>query len=599
LKKGGRLAARPPLFPSPGAAIVRVLTDVAGIDKEFDYLVPEGQDPPAVGDELRLDLHGRRVGGWVVQAPAEPIPGLALRPYAKRRGYGPEPSLLDLAGWAAWRWAGRRATILRSAAPDFAVPRLPPPALRLPAAPEPGDTGASLAESLPPDRPVILRLPPAADPTTVVAAMARRGPTLVVVPSLTRAEVLAGRIRRAGGQVALLPAEWPQARSGAAVVVGARGAAWAPCPGLAGIVVLDGHDEGLGQENVPTWNAVDVCVERARRASCPCVIVSSCPTPELLALGAIRTVARGAERRGWAAVEVLDRRGDDPRLGLYSERLVRLIRSTPRAVCILNRTGRARLLACAGCGELARCEVCGKAVVQASTEAEAAHRLDCPACGHSRPVVCPACGSTRFKALRIGVSRAREDLEILAGRTVNEITARTIGRPAGDLFVGTEAALHRLSPADDIAAVAFVDFDQEILAPRVRATSEALTLLAHASRLVRGRSGRVVVQTRLPDHPVLRAAVNADPTVLSDPETDLRRALCLPPFAAVAVITGEAAGAVAAGLRDRASPGLQVLGPDGERWLIKAETPRTLADALAGVERPAGLVRVAVDPARF
>lgn len=575
--------------------VVRVVTDVTGIDKEFDYLVPEGQDPPGPGDELRLDLHGRRVGAWVVEVPAEPVPGLALRPYAKRRGYGPEPELLDLAGWAAWRWAGRRATILRSAAPDFAVPRLPPPARRPPAPPAPGDTGAALTASLPDGAPVILRLPPAADPTTVVAAVAQGGPTLAVVPSASRAEVLAGRIRRAGGQVALLPAGWAQARAGAAVVVGARGAAWGPCPGLAGIVVIDGHDEGLGQENAPTWNAVDVCIERARRSGCPCVIVSSCPTPELLALGPLRTVERRAERRGWAPVEVVDRRGDDPRLGLYSERLVRLVRSTPKVLCILNRTGRTRLLACAACGEVARCEICGNALVQSSAEAESARRLDCPGCGHSRPVVCPACGSTRFRSLRIGVSRARDDLEVLAGRPVAEITAKTAGRPAVDVFVGTEAALHRLAPADGVEAVAFVDFDQEILAPRIRAGSEALALLAHASRLVRGRSGHVLVQTRIPDHPVLKAAVNADPSVLSVTETELRRALRLPPFVAVAIITGEGAPGVVDELRG----GAEVLGPHGDSWLVKADSAAALADALAAVDRPPGLVRVAVDPLRL
>jgi primosomal protein N' (replication factor Y) len=429
----------------------------------------------------------------------------------------------------------------------------------------------------------------------VVAAVAQQGPTLVVLPSVTRAEVLAGRIRRAGGGVALLPGEWAQARAGAAVVIGARGAAWAPCPGIAGIVILDGHDEGLWQENAPTWNAVDVCVERARRAGCPCVIVSSCPTPELLALGPVQTPERSTERRGWAAVEVVDRRGDDPRLGLYSQRLVQLIRSTHRVVCILNRTGRTRLLACTGCGELARCEVCGKALVQPSTEAESAHRLDCPACGHSRPAFCPTCGSTRFRSLRIGVSKAREQLEVLAGRSVTELSGQTRGRPAGELFVGTEAALHRFSPMDDIGAVAFVDFDQEVMAPRVRAGSEALNLLAHASRLVRGRAGQVVVQTRMPDHPVLRAAVGADPTLLSDPETESRRALRLPPFGAVAVITGSEAGDFVAALGSQ----VQVLGPDGDRWLVKADAPETLANALAGAERPGGGVRVAVDPARM
>ena len=49
---------------TPGAPlVVRVLPDVRGIDKTFDYLVPDKlRDQVRVGDQVRIDLHGRRVG---------------------------------------------------------------------------------------------------------------------------------------------------------------------------------------------------------------------------------------------------------------------------------------------------------------------------------------------------------------------------------------------------------------------------------------------------------------------------------------------------------------------------------------------------------
>jgi primosomal protein N' (replication factor Y) len=565
--------------------VARVLTDVAGIDKEFDYLVPGGQ-PVEVGSQVRVDLHGRRVGGWVTAVGIEPEPGLALRPIAKIRGWGPQTELVDLAGWAAWRWAGRRRSFLVAASADHAVPRLPPSAVRPPQRP------AISTVSGPGARPTILRLPPAADPTSTVAELSQLGPTLVVVPTADRAAVLAGRLRQAGGDVALMPDGWRQARAGVAVVVGTRAAAWAPCPGLAACVVLDAHDEALGQEGAPTWNAVDVVVERARRAGARCVLISSCPTVELLALGEVVTVERGRERAGWAAIEVVDRRSDDPRLGLYSDRLVKLIRAEEKVLCVLNRKGRARLLACRACGELARCEACGAALTQPEGS-----ELICPRCGRHRPQVCASCGSTRVKLLRVGVSRAREELEALAGRPVAELTASSGPiDPEAAVVVGTEAVLHRFHPADGIGTVAFIDFDQELLAPRVRAADEALGLLALASRLVRGRSGRVIVQTRLPDHPVIRAAVLADPEILAQDQAAVRQALQLPPFAAVAVVSGQGAAEYVDALRF--TP-VTVLGPDGDRWLVKAGSQDALSDALAAVERPAGPVRVAVDPARM
>jgi primosomal protein N' (replication factor Y) len=273
-----------------------------------------------------------------------------------------------------------------------------------------------------------------------------------------------------------------------------------------------------------------------------------------------------------------------------------VIRSERRAVCVLNRTGRARLLACGSCGTVVACEACGAALRQAAPGGPA---LECPGCGLSRPAVCAECHSTRMRALRVGVSRAREELEALAGRRVAEVTATTEGLPAADLLVGTEAVLRRVSPADGFAAVAFVDFDQELLAPRMRAWDEALGLLAAASRVVRGRSGRVVVQTRSAGHPVLRAATLADPGVVSDAQVPVRRSLRMPPFAAVAVVSGPGSREVAESLRSRPGPPLEVLGPDGDRWLVKAADHESLADALASVPRPAERVRVAVDPARL
>jgi primosomal protein N' (replication factor Y) len=578
--------------------VARVLPDVAGIDKEFDYLVPEQERGLLeVGDQVRVDLSGRRVGGWVTALGVEPASGLALRSIAKRRGYGPDAETVDLAGWAAWRWAGRRRSFLHTASPASAVPRLSSPALRPPARPEPPEL-AGPVDGVPAGLVTVLRLAPAADPTGVVAELAQRGPTLVIVPTLARAAVLASRLRRAGGDVALMPDDWAQARAGAAVVIGARAAAWAPCPGLAAVVVLDGHDESLVQEQAPTWNAVAVVAERARRAAAPCLVISPCPSPELLTLGSLKLTARGAERQGWALVEVIDRRGDDPRLGLYSERLVALIRAEPRVVCVLNRTGRGRLLSCASCGSLARCERCGAAVGQEGG-AGSGTGLECRRCGLSRPSVCAECHSTRLKVLRTGVSRAREDLEVLAGRPVAEVTGTTDAIPAADLLVGTEAVLRRLGPRDGFRAVAFVDFDQELLAGRVRAADEALALLAMASRLVRGRSGRLLVQTRIPDHPVLRAAVAADPALLSESETAIRRELDLPPFWSVALVSGPGAAEYVDGLRRLAGPPVRVLGPDRDQWLVKAPDEIVLADALNSVPRPGERLRVAVDPGRL
>jgi primosomal protein N' (replication factor Y) len=543
---------------------------------------------------VRINLHGRRVGAWVVADDVSPPPGVALRPISKITGWGPSADVIALAGWAAWRWAGPRAALLKTASPDYAVRGLPAPlcAKRDATGNEvaPNATGDELiSEALAAGR-ALLRLPPAADVLPVVLQAAALGPALVVTPSLAQAEELGRRVRATGVAVAVVPRQWAQAAAGAPVVVGARGAAWAPCPELAAVVVLDGHEESLQQEQAPTWNAWVVAAERARRAAVPCVVVSSCPTVELLAWPGAQGFmpSRERERAGWAGLEVVDRRRDDPRTGLYSHRLVGLLRGGGRVVFVLNRKGRVRLLACATCRELVRCEQCGATVSLADGT------LTCARCHATRPAVCLLCGSMRMKALRVGVSRAREELEQLAGHPVGEVTSDTDAIPDHPILVGTEAVLRRIDQAD---AVAFVDFDQELLAPRYRAAEEAMSLLALASRLVGGRtrSGRVMVQTRVPHHEVVMSALAADPGRLAQSEAALRRALSLPPESAVAVASGAGAEEFVDGLI-----GIDVMGPDRGRWLLKAPNHRRLADALGAVPRPAGQrLRIEVDPLRL
>lgn len=579
-----------PAATDGGPRVVRVLPDVPAIDREFDYLVPDGMEDLRVGDVVRVPLHGRRVGGWVVADHVEPPEGVALSPVAKRSGLGPGSDLIDLAGWAAWRWAGRRASFLRTAAPSTVVGGLPPrPTSRIP--PPAVDDPFVLSAF---DHPVsVLRLPPTADRVPVALAAAGLGQALVLVPSVGQARSLAVRLRRSGIDVALHPRDWAAAAAGR-VVVGARAAAWAPAPDLAAVVVFDEHDEVWQEERSPTWHARDVAIERARRAGVPCVLVSPTPSLEALDAGMLLEPSRTAERAGWPILDVIDRRDDDPmRGGLWSERLTPLLRGDQRVVCVLNRTGRARLLACVQCGELARCETCGASVEQLEPGV-----LRCRQCGRERPQVCQECGATAQKNLRVGVTRAREELEALVAEPVVEVTGATTDGPLPEarVHIGTEAVLHHVAAAD---LVVFLDLDQELLAPRYRAAEETLTLLTRAARIVgrRGEGGRVVVQTRMPHHDVVQAVLTADPRRHAAAERARRVELGFPPVRVLAEVSGPSAAAFVD--RFGAPSGVEVLGPSDGRWLLRADDHGTLCDALASVPRPPGRLRISVDPLRL
>ena len=561
------------------------------LGRAFDYLVPDGMDGRVgVGSLVRITLQGRRVGGWVIGLDSTPPDGTVLQPLAKVTGWGPPPDLVDLADWAAHRWVGRSVAFLRTASPPRVVTGVPDPWTPSHLVPTTDDQLAESAFSANGVwQPTVLRLAPGADRFPLVLSACRRGNALVLLPSVGDAEALGVRLRRAGVPVAVMPDEWAQARGGA-TVVGARSAAWAPVVDLAAVLVLDEHDEAHKQEQTPAWHARDVVVERARRAGVPCVLASPCPSLEALEAGRLVTQPRSVEREGWPIVDVIDRRQDEPgRAGLYSPRLVELMRGGGRVLCVLNRKGRARLLACAACGEMAGCERCGAALGQTEPGT-----LTCLRCDLSRPTVCAACGGTRMRLLRVGVTRAAEELAALARTEVVEVTGESAPASLSEarIYVGTEAVLHQVAQAD---VVAFLDLDQELLAPRYRAAEEALALLARASRILGGRrrDGRLVLQTRLPDHEVVQAALHADPGRVSVAERERRRILGYPPSTAMAAVSGAAADEYVLGVE-----GVDLLGPRDGTWLLRAPDHATLLSALEQAPRPAGRLRLDVDPLR-
>ncbi len=596
------------------ARVCRVLPDVPAIGRVFDYLVPaEMRDSVHIGTIVRVPLHGRRVRGWVLGLDVEPaITRDRTLPLHAVVSAGPPADVVELTEWAAWRWAGPRVAFLRAASP--------PNNLRATGAPE---VHAAVFPTCAAPIPVpegdrrVLRWPPARERGELVCALAAsEGSTIVIAANAAEARSLAGALEAEGRHVVMLrgdqsaadrTAAWDDARHGACVVVGGRIAIFAPVPDLHAVVVLDDLDEGLEEERTPSWHAFDIAVERTRRSDARLDVVSPAPGAQAVVVAAVITSPeRRIERDGWARLEVVDLRSEPPGSTFLSTALAsalhRALTDGGRALCVLNRRGRARLLVCRTCGELARCERC-EAAVQ-----EVAGGHACPRCGDRAKGFCTHCGAAALRPRKLGVVRVREHLAALVPRAnVVAVETGSAPLPAFDVAIGTEAVLHRApdDPEHPIRLVAFLDLDQELLAPRYRAEEQALWLLVRASRRVGGRSqgGVVLVQTRMPAHPVVTAASDGDPVALLETDLARRRALHYPPFGGMAELSGDAAAvdAACAELQRHLST-VTVLGPTNGRALLRAPTVEDLCDALAasdlGPARSLGRLRVDVDPRR-
>lgn len=571
---------------------------MSGIDKEFDYLVPDKMTL-GVGDKVRIVLHGRRVGGWVVALSTEPSSGLdvsKIAPVVSRSGASVAPDVVEMSGWIARRWFGPRRAVLASAsAPRLRSTPVHPrrgksgsvastgdvAAAMIDFARGPGRSGGLLSLSVTPLEPVL----------PGVLALAASGSVLVVCPTMRMAALGAAWLRRRGAQVATLPDDWGAAVAGVDVVIGARSAVLAPCAGLAAIVVVDAHDESLKEERSPAWDALSVARERGRRLGVP--VVATSPVPPADPVEAVRVVGSGAAgaSRGWGRIVVEDLNELPVGGSLLGGSLLGAVRDPGGGVlCILNTKGAARLIACRSCRALQRCALCRSALSRGE------HEMSCVRCAVEVGSVCVECGSTSVHTVRAGTAGLLADIERSTGVVGVEVTAETgVEDLVGRVFVGTESLLNRVSHAD---TVVFCDIDRDLGAPRVTAPREVLASVAKAVRIA-GADGSVVLQSRDPAHPVFGAltAVDAGSAVASFLADDVasRRTLGLPPFSRVVRLAGvenfdPVSISSIPGIDHRTGDGVLVLRGDDDA-LVAA------VSIVAGANR--GKVRVHADPFRF
>jgi primosomal protein N' (replication factor Y) len=403
---------------------------------------------------------------------------------------------------------------------------------------------------------------------------------------------MAASLRESGLSVAVMPGDWAVAAGGVDVVIGARSAVWSSVPMLKSIIVIDEHDDALQEERSPSWHARDIAIERANKLGIACILVS--PVPSLRALhgvaGSVASLDPATEASHWPQIRVIDRRLDERwSSSMLSSELIEQLRDhSRRIVCVLNVKGRARLLACGSCRELVRCDVCEAAMTMSSSK-----QLECPRCANVRPAVCVKCGSGKLAVIKAGVSRLREELAAAAGRRIDEVVEVSAGDSADKsgndtnsevvdqtkmLFVGTEAALHRVR---DVDTVVFLDIDQDISAPRYRAAEITLSLVVHAARLVARKTsdGLVMIQSMLADHALLRGLAVHDLSEFVYEEMARRQLMQLPPYGALAQVSGTGVDQLADILRSNVL--LQVSATNKDAVLVKSADWETLANSMS------------------
>ncbi len=430
------------------------------------------------------------------------------------------------------------------------------------------------------------------------------------------------------------------------VVVGARSALFLPYRELGLIVVDEEHDSSFKQEEGVIYNARDMAVVRARIEAVPILLVSATPSLES-AVNADRGRYRRLrlpQRFGGARlplIRAIDMRRAPPERGRWlspplREALTETLGMDEQAMLFLNRRGYAPLTLCRACGHRLECPNCSAWLV----EHRVSRRLMCHHCGLSRslPESCPECDASHsLVALGPGVERVAEEvaglypkarLAVMASDTMTgpraaEELVRRVERRQVDVLIGTQimAKGHHFP---HLTLVGVIDADLGLGGGDLRALERTFQLLSQ----VAGRAGRAerpgvaLLQTYMPEHPVMEALIAGDHEGFLEREAESRRERGLPPFGRLAalIVSGPDEDAVrrAARALGRAAPrrdGVEVLGPapaplsllrgrHRQRLLVKARRDVKVQDMLRrwlkAVPLPGGVrVQVDVDPYSF
>jgi primosomal protein N' (replication factor Y) len=503
-------------------------------------------------------------------------------------------------------------------------------------------------------------------------ALARGRGAIVLVPEIALTPQTVARFRaHFGDEVAVLHSRlsggerydaWRQLRRGEKrIAVGARSALFAPIESLGVVVVDEEHDSSYKQSEAPRYHARDLAVVRAHARGAVCVLGSATPSLESwhnARTGKFRRLLLPDRVGGGAlpTVRVVDLRtsrarerdpGDGPGgrrgAGVLSEELVAAVdlrlRRDEQVILLLNRRGYSSFIQCRECGEVEQCENCSISL----TYHRLTRRLVCHHCRFEAPAPsrCPRCGSADLSYRGLGTEQvervatetfpdarvARMDVDTTSGKWAHQRILDRVERGEVDILLGTQMIAKGLD-FPRVTLVGVVNADVGIHLPDFRAAERTFQLLSQvAGRAGRGSlGGEVFIQTSLPEHYAVRAAVTHDFEQFAlrelaerqrpryPPAVRLVNAILSSPDQALAARAAEEAASWTrrrlARLARDGSPPVELVGPAPSpierlhgrwRWhfLLRAESHAALGDVTAALavdfHPPSGDVRLALD----
>jgi primosomal protein N' (replication factor Y) len=377
----------------------------------------------------------------------------------------------------------------------------------------------------------------------------------------------------------------------AVVVIGPRSGLLLPLasPGL--IVIDECHETSYKQEQNPRYHAIAVAAKLAHLAGAKLVLGSATPgLSEVYAAEAGRIelikLTKRVAGRPLPQTTIVDLRRREERgpSTFLSPKLIAALSETltvgRQSLLFINRRGTASSQICNNCGEVTLCPTCHLPLTFHADRMQ----LVCHLCNFraAPAATCPQCGLAELRFLGGGTKRIEADITKLfpearlarldkdsatpkmLPQLYEDLHARKI-----DILIGTQMIAKGLDlPGLDTVGV--ISADQLLHMPDFTSAERTFQLLAQVAGRA-GRSdvpGRVIIQTRTPDHPAIQAAARHDFWTFAEAELAGRKLLGYPPhrFLLKLSFSHQDQAAVITTCQElydrlKQNPGVSVLGP--------------------------------------
>lgn len=398
--------------------------------------------------------------------------------------------------------------------------------------------------------------------------MQRGNQVLMLVPEIALTTQLTRRLQRVfGNKVVIYHSKFTDNErvdiwkrllhsSEPCVVIGARSAVFLPFARLGLAIVDEEHESSYKQQDpAPRYNGRDVAIVLAGMHGAKTLLGSATPSVETnyKALSGRFGHVVLKERFGGVAlpeievVDMTDARRRKAITGPFADRTSSAISSAVadgnQAIVFLNRRGYAPIAECRHCAYVPHCEHCDVTL----TFHRRLNRLVCHYCGAEYPLppVCPVCHEPGIEVHGYGTERIEEsvqsafpgagilrmDLDTTRAKSGYDRIIDEFSQGGSDILVGTQMVTKGLD-FGRVTVVAVVNADAMLHMPDYRASERAFNMLEQVAGRAGRRSGqgRVLIQTRLPEHPVIRHLLSHDYDGFYAGEIAERERYSYPPF---------------------------------------------------------------------